>query len=266
MTMTEPAPRLSTGRTAVLMFGGLFAAGAIAWGGFGAYQLLTPVSTQTDQIRLPIQQARMSMVVSSGDVTLRRGSGTEVVVDRTMRYRSTTPVAVERSDVDGIHITAGDCPGLFSRDCDVTYDIALPDGFDLDLIASSGSLIVRDLTVTRLRQEVSSGDVELVGVTGPIDVRASSGHIVSQRLSSDDVFASASSGDVELDFATAPRKVVTEVSSGRIEIGLPAGKYNVQTEVDSGDERVDVPVDSTSDRLIQASASSGDIDIVSNGR
>jgi len=168
--------------------------------------------------------------------------------------------------MDGIRIESSDCAGPFNWDCEVTYDIALPDGFDLDLAASSGSLTVRDLTVARLRGEVSSGDVELVGVTGPIDISADSGRIVAQRLSSDDVSVSASSGDVELDFATAPRTVVADVSSGTIQIGLPAGSYNVRTEVDSGDERVDVPVDSTSDRLIQARASSGDIDIVSNGR
>lgn len=90
------------------------------------------------------------------------------------------PTAVERSGADGIRIESSDCAGPFSWDCDLTYDIALPDGFDLDLVASSGSLTVRDLSVTRLREEVSSGDVDLVGVTGPIEISASSGEIVAQ--------------------------------------------------------------------------------------
>lgn len=64
----------------------------------------------------------------------------------------------------------------------------------------------------------------------------------------------------------SPRKVVADVSSGRIEIGLPDGRYNVDVDVDSGEQRVDVPVDTTSDRLIQARASSGDIEIARNGR
>ncbi|MGH3568765.1 MAG: DUF4097 family beta strand repeat-containing protein [Pseudonocardia sp.] len=258
-------PPLSPGRQVALVLGGLIAVAVIAWGGFGIYNLLTPVTTKQDQIRLPIEQAKLSVDVDSGDVTVRRGSGTEVVVDRTMRYRATEPRVVERSSVDGIRIEA-DCTGMFSWSCEVSYDITLPDGFDLDLAASSGGLTVRDLAVQRLRHDASSGDVELVGVTGPVDLRVSSGTITADRLTSDDVYVEASSGDVDLDFAAAPRKVVADVSSGRIEIGLPDGKYNVDVDVDSGEQRVDVPVDTTSDRLIQARASSGDIEIVRNGR
>lgn len=266
--MTELATKrpLSPGRRLVLLVGGVFGAALILWGGFGIYALVTPVTTMQHQIRLPVQQARLSLDVGSGDVVLRRGGGSEVVVDRTTRYRTTAPQVLERSDADGVRIEA-DCTWRpFNWDCGVSYDITLPDGFDLDLRTSSGSMTVRDLVVGRMQQEVSSGDVELIGVTGPVDVRVSSGTITAERLTSDDVHVEASSGDVELDFAVAPRKVVTDVSSGRVEIGLPAGTYNVDAATSSGEERVDVPVDSTSDRLIQVRASSGDIDIVRNGR
>ncbi|MGH3613376.1 MAG: DUF4097 family beta strand repeat-containing protein, partial [Pseudonocardia sp.] len=239
----EPAkPPLSPGRQIALVLGGLIAAAVIVCGGFGIYNLLTPVTTKQDQIRLPIEQAKLSLDVGSGDVTLRRGTGTEVVVNRTMRYRTAEPRVVERSGADGIRIEA-DCIGVFNWTCEASYDITLPDGFDLDLAASSGSLTVRDLAVQRLRHDASSGDVELVGTTGPVDLRVSSGTITADQLTSDDVYVEASSGDVDLDFATAPRKVVADVSSGRIEIGLPDGKYNVDVDVDSGEQRVDVPVD-----------------------
>lgn len=40
----------------------------------------------------------------------------------------------------------------------------------------------------------------------------------------------------------------------------------MDADTSSGEERVDVPVDSTSDRLIRVRASSGDIEVVGNGR
>lgn len=255
---------LSPSRRLVLALGGLFGAALILSGGLSVYNLVAPVTTTHEQIRLPIEQTRLSMDVASGDVVLR-GSGTEVVIDRTIGYRTTEPWVLERSDADGVRIEA-DCSGLFDWNCEVSYDIALPDGFDLDLSAGAGSLSVRDITVGKLQLRISSGDVELVGVTGPVDVRVSSGSIATERLTSDDVYVETSAGDLALDFAAPPRKVVANVSSGRIEIGLPAGTYNLDTEASSGEERVDLPVDPTSDRLIQARTSSGDIDVVGNGR
>lgn len=262
MTVTTP---ISTGRRVALLAGGVLAAALILWGGFGVYALLTPVTTTQHQVRLPVEQSRMTLDVSSGDVTLRRGTGSEVVVDRTVRYRTSEPRLVERSDAGGIRIEA-ECSGPFEWGCAVSYDITVPDGFDLDLAARSGSVDVRDLTVTRLRQDVSSGTVEMVGVTGPIEVRASSGSITAERLTSDDVYVEASSGEIDLAFAAVPRRVVADSSSGSIEIVVPGGPYAVDTDVSSGEERVEVPVDSTSDRSIRARASSGDIDVLRTDR
>lgn len=244
--------------------GGLLAAALILSGGLGAYNLVTPVTTTHEQIRLPIEQPRLNMDVAGGDIVLRRGSGTEVVVDRTMRYHTHEPRVLERSDADGVRIEA-DCSGLVDWNCEVSYDIALPDGLDLELRSGAGSLTVGDLTVGRLQLQISSGDVELVGVTGRVGLRVSSGSVTAERLTSEDVDVEVSSGDLDLDFAAPPRTVVATASSGRIDIGLPAGRYNVDAEASHGAERVDLPVDPTSDRLIQARTSNGDIEVVGNG-
>lgn len=275
MTVTEsfdgqpskgPSKRpLAPGRRLARALGGLLGAAVILSGGLTVHNLVAPVTTTSEQIRLPIEQTRLSMDVTSGDVVLRRGSGTEVVIDRTMRYSTTEPRVLERSDADGVRIDA-DCSGLVDWNCDVSYDIAVPDGFDLDVGAGAGSLTVRDLTVATLQLQISSGDVELIGVAGRVDVRVSSGSVAAQRLTSDDVNVEVSSGDLALDFAAPPRTVVATVSSGRIEIGLPTGTYNVDAETASGDERVDLPVDNTSDRLIHARTSRGDIEVVGNAR
>lgn len=184
---------------------------------------------------------------------------------RTISWRTAEPNLEQRVDGDGIHV-AGGCVGPFNWGCSIDYDVAVPDGFDLDLDSSSGSVTVRDVAFGRLRQQVSSGDVELSGVTGAIEVRSSSGTVRADRLTSDDVYVEASSGDVGLDFATSPRSVVADVSSGDVRIALPAGKYAVTADTSSGNRRVDVPVDTTSDRTVTVTTSSGDVDVTANGR
>lgn len=182
-----------------------------------------------------------------------------------MRHGTTEPWVLETSDADGVRIE-GDCSGRFDWGCEVSYDITVPDGFDLDLDVGAGSVTVRGLTVRTLQLQVSRGEVELVGVTGPVDIRASSGSVTAERLTSDDVAVAVSSGDLGLEFAAPPRTVFATVGSGRIEIGLPTGSYNVDAETAAGDERVDLPVDPMSDRRIRARTSRGDIEIVGNGR
>ncbi len=261
-TAREP---LSQGRRTALVVGGIVAAGAIAWGVVAIISLLSGRTSATDQIVLTPQRSQLQVDVSSGDVTLHRGGGADVVVNRTTWSGLRSPETSEVSDPDGVRIAAS-CPGPFNWFCGVSYDIAVPDGFTVELVSSSGDQTVRDLTVQSLRVEASSGAVRLADVAGPVQVRTSSGDIAANGMRSDTLTVEASSGDVLLDFVAPPSRVDVEVSSGDVRIRLPDGVYRVLTETSSGDERVDVPTDPAASRTVDARTSSGDVTIERAGR
>lgn len=108
---------------------------------------------------------------------------------------------------------------------------------------------------------MSSGQVTLQGVSGPLDVRTSSGSVRAERLRSETVAVEVSSGDVWLSFAAAPRRVNVEASSGDVDVELPDDRYRVITDTSSGEERVNIAVDPSSDRVVELRTSSGDVDV-----
>lgn len=234
-------------RCRMVLLGALGAIVLVA-AGLTLVTVLPAVSTTHDQIRLPIEQQLLRIDVSSGDVVLRHGTGTEIIVERTTRRGITEPTIRETSGDDGIVIEA-DCSGQFNSGCEVSYDITIPDGFDLEIEIGAGSLTARDIEVGTVNLRIASGDVELTGVSG-----------LSEAV------VDVASGEVSLDFASVPDSIDATVSSGRIEIGLPDGSYDVTAEAGAGDERIDVDVDPDSDSAIRARTGQGDIEIVGNGR
>lgn len=226
--------------------------------------LVVGETTVREQRILAAERPRLSVELGSGDVALRRGTGPDVVLDRTIRYGLRQPRVEERSDADGVVVKAR-CPAWSGFFCDVSYEIAVPDGFAVELISSSGDQTVRNLRAGQLNLELSSGEVTLQDVSGPLDVHTSSGSVRAELLRSETVAVEASSGDVELGFAAPPRRVAVQVSSGDVEVGLPDDRYRVVTDTSSGEERVNIAVDPSADRVVELRTSSGDVNVARAG-
>lgn len=261
-TPTRPLTRspLSPGRRVALTIGGVAGATLIAWGGYTVLGLLAGETAAREHRVLSVERPSLTVELSSGDVTIRRGTGPDVVLDRTISYGLRQPRIEERSDADGVLIKA-DCPGFAGFLCEVSYEIAVPDGLTVQLVSTSGSQTVRDINTAGLRLQMSSGDAVLHGVSGPLEVRTSSGSVRAERLRSETVDVQVSSGDIELGFAAAPRRVDVEASSGDVEVGLPDDRYRVITDTRSGEKRVDIAVDPAADRTVELRTSSGDVQV-----
>ncbi len=257
-------PPLSPGRRLALTIGGLAGVALIAWGGFLVLGLMVGETTVREQRTLSAERPRLSVELASGDVIVRRGTGPDVVLDRTIRYGLRQPRVEERSDADGVVVRA-DCPAWSGFFCDVSYEIAVPDGFTVELISSSGDQTVRGLSAAQLNLELSSGELTLQDVSGPMDVQTSSGSVRAELLRSETVAMQVSSGDVQLGFAAAPRRVLVQASSGDVKVELPDDRYRVVTDTSSGEERVDIAVDPSADRVVELRASSGDVDVTRTG-
>lgn len=264
LTKTAPKTPLSPPRRLALLVGGVLGIALIGWGVVAIIGLLIPDTTERDQRTFDPQAQRLTVDIGSGDLVLRSGDGDQVQVNRTAQYGWRAPDVEESSGPDGVEVRA-DCSGFFLFGCDVDYEITVPDGFTVELRASSGNVEVRDVTVEQLGAEVSSGDLDLSGVDGALRLQASSGDITADGLRSLDVEAEASSGEIRLGFAEAPDRVNVRASSGDVEIALPEGPYQVNADTSSGDDEIDVAQDPNARRIVDVQVSSGDVQIVPAG-
>jgi hypothetical protein len=224
--------------------------------------LLAPSTTESRTFSMGSGTSQLRVEVGSGSVRLTPAHGAALQVHRTVRHGWREPNIEERTDGSRAVIEAS-CPTFLGGRCSIHYEIAVPDGYAVELSTSSGDVHVSGLRTQSLRTSVSSGRTTLVDVGGPIDIRSSAGAVSATGLRSSRVTAEVSSGNTRLDFFSAPSDVSVSASSGDVTVQLPAvgNPYRVRATSSSGQQRVDVPVDPGSPRSVTVQASSGDIDV-----
>lgn len=129
--------------------------------------------------------------------------------------------------------------------------------------ATTYSVLVPPHVAVSLRE--NSGQATLIGLSGPIAVTASSIDITAQALRTDDFTASIISGTLDATFASAPAHVAVTVTSAAASLHFPgATAYEVQQHAVSAHIDVGVPQSATSTRVIQATATSGTINLIAS--
>jgi hypothetical protein len=222
-----------------------------------------PWATTTDETFTMDPGSRvLSVDLGRGDLLLTPSSSNHLEVRRTMRFSGRKPMVEERADASGARITIH-CPAVPKPVCAISYQIAVPDSYVVDLHASSGGIDVRALIMERLRIEVSSGSTHLEDLTGPVEITSSSGSITGARLGVAEFTARVASGRTNLDFDIPPQRVNVAASSGAVTIRLPAeGAYDVEANSGSGTEEIQVPTDPASERRVTVSTSSGKVEVL----
>jgi Putative adhesin len=223
---------------------------------------LSPSTTAERTFTMTPVSSRLTIETTTGAVRLTSTHEHAVRVHRKAIHGWREPVIEERLDGSAATLR-GTCPAVFARGCTVDYDIAVPDGFTVDVRSGSGELDIRGIRVQHLRTDVSSARTSLVDVAGPMELRSSSGSVTAMRLNSADVKAEVSSGSTSLDFATAPSAVTVSASSGNVTLRLPVdGPYRVRAETSSGTKQIGVPDHCTSPRAVTVTANSGNIAVL----
>jgi hypothetical protein len=140
-------------------------------------------------------------------------------------------------------------------------DIAIAGVSGVDAKSTSGEIDVSDVTGD-VKLDLTSGDVKVNNLTGRLDVTATSGDVEAADLKGGPVNVESTSGDLELELAEAT-DVRAEGTSGDIQVTAPAGGYEVSTESRSGEANNTLGDDPNGAHTIQATTTSGDIDLVS---
>ncbi|MEV7326577.1 DUF4097 family beta strand repeat-containing protein [Micromonospora sp. NPDC093244] len=211
------------------------------------------------------------MLGGSGDMVVRgTGPAGEARIKRVVRYQGGEPKA--RYEIKGSELVLdSDC----GNRCTVSYEVTVPEGVTVQGESGSGDVDLSKIGKVDLR--LGSGDVRIVGATGPVGVETGSGNIevseasaaVRLRAGSGDITArrlggatdaEAGSGNVTVELDT-PAAARAHASSGDVTLLVPQGSYRVRSSTGSGDARVTVADDPAASLVLDGSAGSGNVTI-----
>jgi hypothetical protein len=219
--------------------------------------------------RLPSQQrvftAPITAVVvrvSSGDVTIERGTGSGTVVTTSGVHGLTYPTDVEHVVGHVLAIRSSCGTTIFNDRCTRSYVVHVPS--DVAVNARSGE---GNVTVTGTDRAVSAhsdqGDVTITGGSGTLQASRGQGGVTIIRSSAASVSVQSGQGDVEVDLISAPKRVSASSGQGDVTVELPKGPDLYQVHASSGQGSVsnNVGDDPASDRVVNATSGQGDVTV-----
>lgn len=255
--MTAPAPRKA--RPAVVAAAVLLVAVVC---GSGALQLLSQVVTGTVERASTITPAadRFVLGATTGDVTLTPSADGRVHVRTVVEHGLGEPEIVEESTPSGVRLDV-DCNAMLAGSCDVRYVVEVPAAFDVQVEGVAGDVTASRLTGS-VRIDRRAGDITVFDMTGPLDLRSVTGEITAEGLRTDVVSAASETGEIRLELLTPPRVLDARSNTGKIDLAVPGDvDYRVDVHAPMGEERLLVPVDPRSPRLLRVDNTLGDVNL-----
>jgi DUF4097 and DUF4098 domain-containing protein YvlB len=215
-----------------------------------------------------VKVSEIVMTGASGDVGVKTAAITETRITRVVHRRS-DPEPSYRLDGTVLRIDT-DC----GSDCTASYQIEAPAGVKVRGELRSGDVALAGVGAADVT--VTSGDVTVMGSTGPVKLKttsgdvtvhdagagatlhATSGDLKAMNVAGGPVSARTTSGDVTVR-VTEAASVTAHATSGDVEVLVPSGAYQVKTDTASGDaEVVGVVRDPASKNVLDLKTSSGD--------
>jgi hypothetical protein len=244
----------------------------VAAAGLAFWQFGDRDSSDDHQISEKITTVQLA--AKSSDVTIKVSDDDKTTVQEERKFWGWKHGDAYSVD-DGVLKLDGDCGWQCSADFVVTVprgtkvtgengsgDISIAGVSGVDAKSRSGKFEVSDVTGD-VKVDLTSGDVVVKDLTGKLDVTATSGDIEASGLKGGPVNAETTSGNVELELAEA-NDVRAKGTSSDIDVTAPAGSWNVSTETRSGEVGNELGDDSNGTHTINATTTSGDIELHTN--
>lgn len=113
--------------------------------------------------------------------------------------------------------------------------------------------------------QLLNGQATVTDVSGPVSITAKSAYVEAQGLKTPDFTAAITSGTLNATFTAAPTNVAVTVASAQATLHLPGTvSYNVQQKTTSAYVQVSIPQAADSTHIVQATANSGEIGLVTD--
>jgi hypothetical protein len=133
-----------------------------------------------------------------------------------------------------------------------------------------GSSCRLDLTIevptsTQVSVDASEASVDLVELTGPVDVTAQNGSVNGVRLRSESVTVNSRSGSMDLGFDQPPQSVDATATNGSVHVLVPGtAAYAIDAAAVHGSTELNLDNDLSSFRELHLRATNGSVTVDSN--
>jgi hypothetical protein len=220
--------------------------------GAGPLQHLTRGYRVGEPVRTLVVHGHVGGIRVSGDDT------GEVSVTERIGFRDTAPATTHRVTA-GVLTLDSRCPA--HSGCTVGYDITLPRATAVSVSDNVGTITLRSLS-GRVTAHTGVGDIDLVSVSGPVEVTGHAGQILGHDVSSPHAVAHLSAGRIDITFSAAPATLTAASTAGSVTLRVPAGvSYAVHASTRVGSTRVTVPSSPSSPRVITATVTTGAVTV-----
>lgn len=254
--MTVPAAPTATARPLVVATAVLL---VLLLAGTGAGVLISQAVRTTSgstAVLVPLAD-RLTVYGDNGDVALTPSPDGDVHVRTVVRHGVGEPELVQESTPLGVDLSFR-CNDLFGASCGVDYTIQVPPSFTVR-VENGSDVTARGLTGPLTI--VTGGDVDLLDVSGPLDLHSMYGDVHAARVRSASITA-VGSADVRVAMIAPPGSARLSSTGGDVDVVVPEGQaYQVFAGTVLGERVVRVPSDPTSSRVITADAEWGDVSI-----
>jgi hypothetical protein len=233
---STPVPAAAPRLVAVNPDGQRFVAESAVPGATPAVSVQTePQSAMTFDHTLSVNgEAQLMVSTGSGDIHIRRGSGSEIHihgqinVNRDGSEEQAREIAAKPPiEQDGNVIHVGRQHEEHWEGISINYEIEAPAGTVLS--ATSGSGNIDDEGVGQnTKLETGSGDITASGLQGPFTVKTGSGNITAEQTGEGDVQAETGSGNIEIKDVHGSFRAQT--GSGDVKAtGTPSAPWTLET-------------------------------------
>jgi putative adhesin len=154
------------------------------------------------------------------------------------------------------------CSGIFSDNCTVDYEIAVPSGTVVTVENGAGDVHASGLASDgAVRLSSGSGSVELSDARAAVlELHSGSGDVKASNVRAPRINATNGSGAVELDVPKAASVLTAESGSGSVVLTVPNVTYALDASSGSGDVIDDgIRTDAASPRILRARSGSGSV-------
>ncbi|MER6302610.1 DUF4097 family beta strand repeat-containing protein [Kitasatospora sp. NPDC001539] len=205
---------------------------------------------------------RLELATTSAAVRITAGAQGRVVVRKNLDWTVSEPQV--RADVAGDTMTVGvTCRrSLPFYNCGASIELEVPAGTAVSGSLTSGAVEVTGLT-GEVRLNSTSGAIRLRRLSGPVVADTTSGLVQGTDLASARADVASTSGAVDLAFTSAPHDVRVSTVSGGVTMAVPRGShYRIDSRAGSGDSDIDPALgDAASTNSLEAEVGSGSLRI-----
>lgn len=222
---------------------------------------LTRTVTEHSTIAGPVR--RVEITNDTGDVRIRATDRTGAALTASGSSAFETAEHHEQL-VDGVLQITGSCSGseAFASTCAMDLSVQVAPGTVVDVHSGTGDVTVIGISGP-MTVDTGTGDIRVDGVGGGGTVRANTGigDVTGTRLASGIVDVRSDTGDLQLFFVTRPDQLQARTGIGDIRVMVPddGTSYRVRAETGIGDRQVGVPTSPDSERVAFLKSGTGDL-------